>query len=110
MKGYWMEKLKPSSKNQVIQQKLRKNSNPQCDEQTKDIDKMISEFPNEGSGVYNQTMLSIQWDKYLKMSKSNTEINFNDQSIVKKGSDISMISENFDEINGIIGKFKFLIK
>lgn len=109
----WMEKLKPSSKNRVMNKKLHKLFTG--NEDTEELSKILGVDPltqnqRVETNPHNQSVLTQKWDNYVKMSKKSVELDFNNQSLVLKereADNISIISENFEEINSIIGNICF---
>ncbi len=101
-KGNWLEKLKPSIKNKAIHRKFK---NLHHNEDTEELSKILGMDLNL-SNLNNQSVLSQKWDDYVKQTKRTNELDFNNQSVVvnkKEVDNMSMISDNYDEINCIIG-------
>lgn len=59
---------------------------------------------NENNG--DQNIIAQKWENILKLTKQNkeSEININENNTIVKLEDMSVMSENFEEINLIIGK------
>lgn len=101
----WLEKLKPSNRNKIIHKKYK---NLQNDENNLSNIWGIDDDLNLGVKLTdNESVLSQKWDTYVKMSRKTSEVvlDFNNQSAVMNNyrDDMSMISENLEEINYIIG-------
>ena len=90
----WLNKLKPSNKNKMIARKLR-NLNYESE----------NTLSNNFANFKIENNEAKQWETYLIETKNyETDILNDNQSVVKYDNyDVSMISENLEDINHIIG-------
>ncbi len=89
-KSSLLEKLKPSFKNKIINKKY---NTLLIQEENKSNSNLFESSHDELFSSNNQTITNL--DKCF---------NLDDHSVLNNKDDVSMISINLDEINGIIGK------
>jgi len=109
----WMEKLKPSSKNKLIQQRFNFQMTPGLQDEIEDSKWGIEAIPlNITEDNNNQSLITQRLSLQLKQSKkdeTNVEF-FMNHSNIKHSDEFSICCEtDFENINNEIGNLILLI-